>query len=137
MLQQYRERKISITKHPLQLELLKLAMHLAHALETQSPSLAYVTDKLHEIEKISTKQGLGTPQNPGLNYQHLWTLEAQPSRKRVSKPQDSSQVTSELELESVAPNEDDFFCVPAINMDNVSINIQVGKTFSGYIGCRT
>jgi hypothetical protein len=48
----------------------------------------------------------------------------------VSKPQDSSQVTSELELESVAPNEDDFFCVPAINMDNVSINIQVGKTLS-------
>ena len=36
-----------------------------------------------------------------------------------------------MELESLAPNgEDDFFCVPAINMDNVSINIQHGKNQS-------
>lgn len=87
-------------------------------------------DKLHEIEKISSKPGLGTPQNPGLSYQHLWALDGQPSRKRVSKPQDSSHITSELEVESAAQNEDDFFCVPAINMDNVSINIQVGKTLT-------
>lgn len=147
----YKEKKLlDLPKNsPLKMELLKLAMYLVSVLESQTPqhlSLAYIIDKLYEIDKVSKKPGFSAP-GGGLKYGLLTHSPDQPksqvsgggarrksnlngkrNRQGVRSGPSSNLTSEEEDFNSALDDDDgkdDFAVVPASNMDNDTVHIKI------------
>ena len=105
--------------------------------------MAYLIDKLYEIDKISKKPGFGKVPGIGLKYASPVQVDGRQNRttsaekkklidqnkKGNARDISKSNITSEEEYNSADNDDDDdkddFACVPVNNIDNETVHIKI------------